>query len=112
MKAIATPVGFGVPNFVWTVNGLNAADGATIQPTVTVFRPNPAAPGGGVSSIESVALTCAISKRGAVLSLTAPELVGQVHITIGVVANDTFETPSWKVNASAGATIATETVNF
>jgi hypothetical protein len=72
VKSTATPVGFGIANISWTVNGMVATNGATIAPTVIVFSPDPALPAGGTSSTQTVNLTCTISNHGKILSLSGP----------------------------------------
>jgi hypothetical protein len=112
VTATAAPVGFGIANISWTVNGMVAADGATITPTIIKFSPDPALPTGGTYSTQTVNLTCTISDHGKMLRIAGPALVGQVHLTIGAVANDANETPTWQVSASATATLANSFVLF
>jgi hypothetical protein len=114
ITAVAEPFGFGIANIAWTVNGVAATDGATINPTVIVFNPDPALPAGGTSSTRTVDLKCTFSNLGKslTLSLEGADLIGQVQLTISAVATDANDAPSWQVSASTTATLATEIVQF
>lgn len=114
VKVTATAIGFGIAQFVWTVNGITATDGASIQPAVLVFRPDPELANGGTSSSEGVLLDVSVSGQGSVLTLTLgdPAFNAQAHLTIAVTANDAFDNPASTTTATVGTNIATEVVQF
>lgn len=114
VTATAVPVGFGIAQIAWTVNGTSAADGATISVPVIVFNPDPALPSGGSSTSRSVTLLCTISNIGKTLTLSnvgAP-MAGQIYLTLGATARDAVDSPNSPVSATASATLANEFVVF
>jgi hypothetical protein len=114
VTATAVPVGFGIAQIAWTVNGAAATDGATISIPVIVYNPDPTLPSGGSSTNQSVTLLCAISNIGKTLTLSSvgAPIAGQIHLTVGATARDAADSPNSSVSATASAALANEFVLF
>jgi hypothetical protein len=111
IEATATPIGFGLPQFAWTVNGLAATDSAVIKPIATVYRTN-GPNGGSTSSQEPILLHVTITGSGKALTLFPAGLSGDAQLLIAVAAVDQFDNPTAQATSSRSSNISTERVQF
>jgi hypothetical protein len=109
----AKAIGFGVPVFQWTINGVVAPLNGIVQFSVTVFDQNPQSVSGGAPVIVPVVIECTIGHHGATLTLTPiSAMVGHVALNIQVTTSDSFVEPSEVFVALGAVSVASQQVVF